>query len=161
MLVSGYRSSRIRRIQIAHFAFHTCFSNFCGQNGKSTIDRADKKYKKEKQTRKTGIQASISFQKINLHRGGPAPIKQLVLLGCPSCRPLSLLRITHELLAHGGLLSSRSCLFFVVVYPNVLLVKQRRLLIRACEILIQRPIHTGFKRRNFFLHLRCCLRCSG
>ena len=42
MLVSGYRSSRIRRIQIAHFAFHTCFGNFRGQNGKNTIDRADK-----------------------------------------------------------------------------------------------------------------------
>ena len=27
-------SSRIRCIPKAHFAFHTCFGNFCGQNGK-------------------------------------------------------------------------------------------------------------------------------
>ena len=50
MLVSGYRSSRARRIQMAHLAFHTCFCNLCGQNGKSTIDSADKtKKRKNKQ----------------------------------------------------------------------------------------------------------------
>ena len=32
---------------------------------KNTIDSADIKYKKEKQTRKTGVQESISLQKIN------------------------------------------------------------------------------------------------
>ena len=60
MLVSGYCSSRIRRIQMAHFAFHTCFGNFCGQNGKkNTIDSAEK-YKKEK-TSKDSIQAKHFF----------------------------------------------------------------------------------------------------
>ena len=47
MLVSGYRSSRVWRIQMAHLAFHTCFCNFCGQSGKNTIDSAEK-YKKRK-----------------------------------------------------------------------------------------------------------------
>ena len=47
MLVSGYRSSRVWRIQMAHLAFHTCFCNFCGQSGKNTVDSAEK-YKKRK-----------------------------------------------------------------------------------------------------------------
>ena len=51
MLVSGYRSSRVRRIQMAHLAFHTCFCNFCGENGKNTIDSAEK-YKKRKNKQK-------------------------------------------------------------------------------------------------------------
>ena len=47
---------------------------------KNTIDSADKKYKKEKQTRKTGIQATISFQKINCIAEGLPLSNSLCLL---------------------------------------------------------------------------------
>ena len=41
------------------------------------------------------------------------------------------------------------CLFFSVAYPDVLLTKQRRLLLlRACYICIQKTIRTGFKREH-------------
>ena len=63
MLASGYRSSRIRRIQMAHFAFHTCFGNFCGQNGRKCDRQGRQKYQKEKKQAKTVYRQNISFQK--------------------------------------------------------------------------------------------------
>ena len=124
MLVSGYSSSRIRCIQIADFAFRTCFGNFCGHDGKYDRQRRQK-YKREKQANKTRQNISL-FRKVTLSQR-PAPIELLVLLGSPSCRPLPLLRKTHELLANGGLLCSvvvvvvhSDCwLNSVVIYPDV------------------------------------------
>ena len=71
---------------------------------KNAIDSVDKVYKRK--NRQDNIQANISlFRKVILSQR-PAPIKLLVLLGSPSCRPLLLwlLRRTHELLANSGLL---------------------------------------------------------
>ena len=57
------------------------------------------------------------------------------------------------LLANSCLLSSCS-FFFSVAYPDVLLTKQRRLLLlRACDIFIQKIIRTGFKREQALIRL--------
>ena len=146
-LVSWYSSSRIRCIQIAHIAFRTCFGNLWTAREKYAIGSADKIHK-GKNNKQESTQANISLlRKVRVSQW-PAPIKLLVLLSSPSCRPLllSLLRRTHELLANSGLLWSSSSFCLVVVYPDVWLMKQSTLLLRACEIWIQKLIYTGFKR---------------
>ena len=123
---------------------------------KNKIDRAENiRNTTSGKTSKDSVQAKHFSSEKGVASRRSTPIELLVLLGFPSCRLslLLLLRRTHEL-ANSCLLSSRSSFFFVVVNPDVLLVKQRRLLLHACGILIQRPIHTGFKLENFFLYLR-------
>ena len=131
-----------------------------GNRQKNANGKKQSKAKTVQRTEYTGKQ--FSFQKLIASQQSP-PIKYLVLLSSPSCRPslLLLLRRTHELLANSCLLISCSSFFFVVVYPDVLLMKQRRLLLRACKVLIKKNIRTGFKRENFILHLRFYLRYLG
>ena len=62
-------SSRIRCIQ--RRSVRTCCGNFRGQNGKNTIDRADKKYnkRKNKQQRSEGLGAfRFFFKQDRVHR---------------------------------------------------------------------------------------------
>ena len=62
-------SSRIRCIQKAHFAFHTCFGNFCGQNGKIRRQGRQKyNERKSKQRQYTG--KYFSFQGSGFIRKG-------------------------------------------------------------------------------------------
>ena len=125
------------------------------------------KLRKRQQTKKhkgknkqNSTQANISlFRKVRVPQW-PAPVKLIVLLGSPSCRPLPLplLRKSREHLASGGLLFSSVVavvhsdfwLNFIAVYPVVWL-SQNALLLGACAIWTQKTIYTGFKRENLFL----------
>ena len=128
------------------YRLRTCFGGKAGKIRNTGSRQKKCKWKETKQSKKTVQRTEytgkqFSFQKL-IASQQPPPIKWLVLLSSPSCRPslLLLLRRTHELLANSCLLSSCSnSFFFVVVYPDVLLMKQRRLLLRACKVLIKKP----------------------
>ena len=81
----------------------------------------------ERKNKQTRHRKNMSLFRKVIASQRPAPIKLLVLLGSPSCRPLPLLRRTHEVLANGSLLCSGVVVVVhsdfwlnsVVVYPDV------------------------------------------